>query len=121
MSKITSNDVYQILKDNFPSQNDFNKSGYDEELNELYYFGINTKEKLLEIITKHKSRVLEIDSEDLDDFHIKAYSEEFGKEYVNDKIQNKYWFAFQALLRIVLELEFDNKYNEFANKRDNLI
>lgn len=121
MNEITSNEVYQILKENFPSQNDFSKSDYEEELEELLIFGINTKEKLQQLITKHKSEVLEIDAEDLDKFHIKSYSQEFGEDYVNDRVTNKYWFAYQGLLRIVLELEFREAYQEFADRRDNLI
>lgn len=121
MNEVTTTELYQILKENFPKQNDFNFSGYEEELKELLDFGINTKEKIVNIITKHKSKILKIDSEELDDFHIESYSKEFGVKYVKDKIENKYWFAYQALLRIMLELEFGDSYIEYSDKRDNLI
>jgi len=121
MNQITENEVYLILKENFPKQNDFNFSGYKEELNELLDFGINTSEKLREIIKKHKSQVLEIDSEDLDEFHISTYSKEFGEDYVKNRIENKYWFAYQGLLRIILELEFGEQYELYSDKRDNII
>ena len=121
MKEITTDEVYQVLKEYFPQKNDFNKTGYDEELEELLHFGINTKDKLQQLIIKHKSKVLEIDSEDLDEFHIKSYSAELGEDYVNDRIENKYWFAYQGLLRIVLELEFGDVYRQYSEKRDNLI
>ena len=121
MNQITENEVYLILKENFPKQNDFNFSGYKEELNELLDFGINTSEKLREIIKKHKSQVLEIDSEDLDEFHISTYSKEFGEDYVKNRIENKYLFAYQGLLRIIIEHEFGEKDELYSDKRDNII
>jgi hypothetical protein len=121
MIEITTEEVYLVLKENFPIKNDFSQSGYDEELEELLHFGINTKDKLQELIRKHKPMVLEIDSEDLDEFHIKSYSAELGEDYVNDRIENKYWFAYQGLLRITLELEFGDVYIQYSEKRDNLI
>ena len=120
MNQITTAEVYQVLKDNFPKQNDFNESDYKEELSELLDFGVNTKLKLEEIILKHKDEVLLIDSDELDDFHIKAYSKEFGESYVNDRIKNKFWFAYQGLLRIVLELEFGEDYEKYADSRDGI-
>ena len=120
MNEITSEQLYQILKDNFPKQNDTNNSSYDEVLNELVHFGINTKQKIIQTISKHKSKILEIDSEELDEFHIEYYSKEFGSEYIKDKIENKYWFAYQGLVRIMLELEFGESYVEYSNKRDNI-
>lgn len=121
MKEITSDEVYLVLKENFPQKNDFNKSGYHEELKELLHFGVNTKEKLEEIIRKHRSQVLEIDSKDLDEFHIKSYSVELGEDYVNDRIENKYWFAYQGLLRITLELEFGDVYRQYSENRDGLM
>ncbi len=121
MNQITEDEVYLILNENFPKQNDFNFSGYNEELKELLDFGINSSEKLVEIIRKHKSKVLEIDSEDFDEFHIKTYSREFGEDYVRNRIENKFWFAYQGLLRIILELEFGEEYELYSDKRDNTI
>lgn len=121
MKGITTHEVYQILKENFPIKNDFSQSGFDEELEELLYFGINTKDKFQELIRKHRKKVLEIDSEDLDEFHIKSYSAELGEDYVNDRIENKYWFAYQGLLRIALELEFGGVYRQYSERRDNVI
>ena len=110
-----------VEKENFPIKNDFSQSGFDEELEELLYFGINTKDKFQELIRKHRKKVLEIDSEDLDEFHIKSYSAELGEDYVNDRIENKYWFAYQGLLRIALELEFGDVYRQYSENRDGLM
>lgn len=45
----------------------------------IHYFGIDSKISLLDLIVKHRENVLEIDAEELDDFHFKYYSEEYGK------------------------------------------
>ncbi len=117
---ITTDDIYSILKQTFPAQNDFSKCNYVEERQELLDFGIDTKAKLLDMLAKHKAEVLEVDSEDLDDYHIEWYNEEYGKDYVDDRVNKKFWFAYPGLLRISLELEFGEKYITYANKRDGI-
>ncbi|WP_168801846.1 hypothetical protein [Empedobacter tilapiae] len=42
-STLTSEELYKVLKDIFPAQNDFYEIDYKEELEELFLFGINTK------------------------------------------------------------------------------
>mgnify|MGYP006336959383 CR=1 FL=1 len=58
---------------------------------------------------------------DLDEFNIKTYSKELGEDFVKHRIQNKYWFAYQGLLRIILELEFGEEYEIYSDKRDDII
>lgn len=89
-------------------------------MKELNHFGINSKIQLRNLLLKHRENLLEIDAEELDDFHIKYYKKEFGEEYVNIRIKNKFWFSLTALLRIVLELEFGEKYQEYADVRDGI-
>ena len=101
-----------------PEQNDFFKTDYAEELQELLDFGINNYTILSNLIVKHRIEVLRIDESELDEFHIKYYSEEFGKSYVEKRVKNKFWFAYPALLRIIMELEFGEKYKLYADKRD---
>jgi hypothetical protein len=109
-----------VLSDTFPKQNDFYVTDYIEECNELLDFGIDTKAKLEDLIAKHKKRVLEIDKSELSDLDIKMLSEDHGVDFVQERIKNKYWFSYSGLLRLILELEFGEKYNEYAYKRDNV-
>ena len=120
MSKITEVDIYDILCQTLPEQNDFFKTDYKEELKELFDFGINTKILLLDLVVKHREEVLDIDAEELDEFLIKHYTEEYGIDYVEERIKNKYWFAYPALLRLILELEFGEKYIKYSERRDNI-
>ncbi|MFA6517958.1 MAG: hypothetical protein WCU83_12570 [Bacteroidia bacterium] len=108
------------MSQTLPKQNDFHESNYSEELKELMDFGINTKKSLLDLISKHRDAVLEIDASEMDDFHINHYISEYGKEYMEDRLKNKFWFAYPALLRIILSLEFGDKYEKYANKRDGI-
>lgn len=120
MPKLSQKDIYAILSQTLPEQNDFYENDYSEELQELLDFGIETKLSLLDLIVKQRETLLEIDAEELDDFHIKTYKEEFGEDYVNERIKNKFWFSYTALLRIALELEFGEKYIEYSDKRDGI-
>jgi hypothetical protein len=117
---LTIENVYEVLSQILPRQNDFAISDYSEELQELQFFGIRTKSALVDLVAKHQEEVMRIDAEPLDDFHVKTYKEEYGDEYIENKIENRFWFAYPALLRIILELEFKEDYTVFANKRDNI-
>ena len=120
MEKLRKVDVYEILSQSLPKQNDFFETDYLEELNELLDFGIYTKTALQDLISKHKESALKIDAEPLDDFHIENYTNEYGKNYVNQRVINKFWFAYPALLRLILELEFGEKYQKYADERDGI-
>lgn len=115
-----TNEEIILFCQTLPEQNDFFKSNYSEELQELLQFGITTRIQLLDMIAKHKEEALMIDSEPLDDFHIQTYSKEYGKGYVRERIEKKFWFAYPALLRIILELEFGDAYRAFSEQRDGL-
>lgn len=120
MEYLNEIDVYDVLRQTLPTQNDFSETDYNEELQELLDFGIDTKVKLLDLVVKHRETVLNIDAEDMDDYTIKLHIEEYGEEYVRTRIENKYWFAYPGLLRIILELEFGEDYEKYAYKRDNI-
>ena len=120
MEKLNQKEIYEILSQTLPEQNDFYKTDFSEELKELLYFGIDSKISLLDLVVKHRENVLEIDAEELDDFHFKYYSEEYGKDYVNTRVENKFWFSYSGLLRIILELEFGEDYRDYADKRDGI-
>lgn len=120
MSKLNPQDIYDILSQTLPEQNDFHKTDYSEELKELLDFGIDTKVSLLDLIVKHRETLISIDAEELDDMHVKYYIDEHGTDYVNERIKNKFWFSYTALLRIALELEFGEVYTKYANKRDGI-
>lgn len=118
---ITSAEVYEVLCEILPKQNDFYETDYVEERQELLDFGIDTKEKFRDTLLKHRELMLKWDAEDFDEYHLKVYTEEYGEEYMADRIKNKYWCAYPAFLRSMLSLEFGQEYDDYAYKRDGLI
>lgn len=117
---LTTKEIYDILRQTLPLQNDFASCDYTEELQELLDFGVTSKLMFLDLIVKHRQELLSIDEDPLDDFHVQYYKSEYGEAYVNERIKNKFWFAYPALIRITLELEFGEKYKSYADKRDNI-
>ncbi len=118
MQVLNEIDVYDVLKQIFSPKNDYFKTDYIEELNELLHFGVDTKVKLIDLLAKHQVAVIEIDEEELDEDHIIFYKQDYGEEYVNERVKNKFWFSLSGLLRIAMELEFGDSYREFSKKRD---
>ena len=120
MAQLTERELYSIMCELFPEQNDFGENDYHEELQELFDFGIETSEQLVAIISEHIEETLMIDAADMDEFEIKYFINDFGEEYVRHRIENKYWYAYAGLLRIILELEFEDDYREYAAQRDGI-
>ena len=80
MQVLNEIDVYDVLRQIFPPKNDVFKTDYIEELNELLYFGIDTKVKLIDLLAKHQVAVIEIDEEELDEAHINFYKQDYDEE-----------------------------------------
>ena len=68
MEKLNQNDIYSVLLQTLPEQNDCFETDYLEELQELLDFGIDNKISLIDLIVKHRENLLIIDAEELDDF-----------------------------------------------------
>lgn len=120
MSELNPNDVYKITGSVFPKKNDQISSDYVEETEELDRFGIKTPEQLHSLLSKRKKEILEIDASPLDEQHLQWYSKEYGEEFVRKRHKEGYWFSYPALIRLALELEFQDDYREFANERDGI-
>ena len=117
-SALTPQLVRCALSETFPSQNDFYECDYVEELNELAHFGVRTIGQLNDLLTKHKDVILEIDRNPADEASRQVYIRDYGEEFVKDREQKGFWFAFPALLRLALEEEFGDEYRKFADERD---
>ncbi len=114
-------DIYPILKSTFPVRNDFYPCSYTEELVELLHFGIDSKEKLSELVSKHKEILLEEDAMvELEGITYDFFCDEMGKDVVNRHIEEGFWYSYPALLRLSLEKEFGESYDEYAYSRDGL-
>lgn len=117
----TLNDIYPALKKQFPKQNDFYPCSYAEEFEELLVFGIDSVEKLEELLSKHAAAVMEEDSAvEVDEATYEYFCEELGKSVVDERLEKGFWYSYPALLRLTLEEEFGDKYIEYAFSRDGI-
>lgn len=115
--------LYKALRAFFPRKNDYYQSetGYKEELEELIFFGIVTVKDLRILLKRHRRRVMEIDKSPMNKWHQEFYRRELGADAFNDFMRRQYWFAYPGLLRLVLELEFGERYEEYSDVRDGII
>lgn len=120
MAVLTPASVYEALKQVFPAKNDDYPCDYKEELEELILFGITTDEDLLELLRRRADEIMEIDRSPMNQSEIKMHSEDGKEEFVAARLRKGYWFAYPALLRIALELEFKEAYVKYADRRDGI-
>ncbi len=118
MSALTPEGVYETLKRFFPAKNDDYQSNYVEELAELGEFHVTTQQQLADLLQRRAEEVMEIDRSPMDDYMIQFYSQDLGEAFVAQRLREGFWFAYPALLRIALELEFGEVYRQYAEKRD---
>ncbi|NHZ62895.1 hypothetical protein [Massilia genomosp. 1] len=112
----------KALRTHFPAKNDYfePEAGYAEEIGELRHFRVNNVGGLGKLLRRHRKRILAIDRSPMDQWHQKMYREEMGAAVFEDFQRRQFWFAYPGLLRLALELEFGERYEVFANRRDGI-
>ncbi|MEK8034913.1 hypothetical protein AACH06_29205 [Ideonella sp. DXS29W] len=103
---VTEATLRKTLRTLFSPRNDYGDLDFGELSQELERFGITTQAKFSLLMKRHRRRLIELDRRRLSAQEVKFYSAEIGKEFVKDAIRRQYWFAFPALVRSALELEF---------------
>ncbi|WPH23489.1 hypothetical protein [Variovorax paradoxus] len=101
--------LQSLMRKIFPKKNGYGEASFEELLPELARFNIKTRGRFVALMTHHRKRLLRIDSEPLDAWHERYYRSELGDRFVSDALRRRYWFAYPALIRIALELEFGDK------------
>lgn len=113
--------LQKLMRSLFPKKNDCAPiTDLQEVVEELKHFSINTKLETRLFLKKHRRQLLIIEKEPLDACHQQLYREDLGDDEYLDAIRRQYWFCYPALIRTALEIEFGNKYEEFANIRDQI-
>jgi hypothetical protein len=113
-AKLTEAQLYKSFAVLLPRANGFGPINYAELLNELGYFGIHNVAGFRRLLQHHRRRLIEIDREPLDVVHQRMYRRELGNEVFRDKMRRNYWFSWEGLARTALELEFGERYLEYA-------
>ncbi len=113
-----------ILDTNLPSENKSIKENYWGLLENLIVLDLNTKNKLLEIITTFKQRALEIDKAVVENM-MKNYKRRKEMVYMDysatvkdlPKLQRGAFLAHTGLIRLMLELKFGKYLWEVFEER----
>jgi hypothetical protein len=101
-----------------PRQNNYCAVNYSELLGELSHFGIQTRGTLRRLVLRNIREAIQIDREPFDRINEKIQSEELGAEKFLFLERRRMFFGWEGLARVILELEFGDRYREFANRRD---
>jgi hypothetical protein len=110
---VLAKDLCRLL----PRQNNYCAVNHPELLGELQYFGIKNRRALRRLILKNIRKAIQIDREPFDALNAKIQREELGIERFLFLERRKIFFGLEGLMRIILELEFEDRYREFADRR----
>lgn len=119
----------------FPAQNDSGQTDFRGVIQELILFGITTHRDFEDLITRHRTQMLDIDSGRVKHqgymfsaLHHLLKGEEEQKHYreshganirpdFDDCLKNRYWHSFVVLVRLAIELEFGAKYMTYLEDK----
>ena len=90
----------------FPRRSNYGVAPWDELLPEMARFGIRTRGDFVRLMKRHRRQLIAIDRDPLSPGEIVYFSQEYGANFVRDALRRQYWFAWPALVRTAMELEF---------------
>lgn len=103
---LTEDSLRKTMLSLFPKRHCYGDLAFHELAQELGAQGITSRAKFSGLIKRHRRSLLDIDRSRLAPWEERFFCEEFGEEFVKDALRRQYWFAFPALIRIAMELEF---------------
>lgn len=115
--KLTQQNLYETLKKFFRPCNDEYMATFHEELEELNDFNVTNVAELESLFKKHIKEINKIDTPPTNPNERKLFVEEFGEDFVRHRENNGFWYSFPALLRIMMELEFGETYEQYMIKK----
>lgn len=101
-----------------PRRNNYRAVNYPELLDELRYFGVHNRRALRRLVLRNIREAVRIDREPLDQINTRVYRKELGDERYLFLARRSIFFSWEGLVRVILELEFADRYREFADRRD---
>ena len=103
---LTATLIHSVMSKIFPRRNDYGDASFEELVPELSAVGIRKVGDFRRLMLKHRLPLLRGDRDRLAPWEQRNYSEMFGEAFVKDAVRRQYWFAFPALVRIAVEMEF---------------
>ena len=101
-----------------PRRNNYGPINYPELIEELKAFGITNLRQLRRLVLRHRREAIRIDREPFDPINARIQRKELGDEQFLYLERRQMFFSWEALVRIILELHFADRYRKFAEKRD---
>ncbi len=98
--------MHAIAKALLPRRNDYSALSWDELLSEVARFGITTRGEFTRLLKRHRRALIAIDRKPPSPGDVAFFKQQYGDTYVRDRLRRQYWFAFQGLVRVAMELEF---------------
>lgn len=117
---IDAQHLQKLMRRLFPKANDYGAFNGAELAQEFHHFGVCSRKQARLLLKRHRRRALDIDREPVDKVHERIYAEDFREAFMRTFRRTGVWFAYEALARLVLELEFKDAYEQFANARDRI-
>jgi hypothetical protein len=108
----------KALRSLLPRRNGHCAVNYSELLAELRLFGVLPFHQLRQLILRHRREAIRIDREPIDAITTRIYRNELGEEKFWFLDRRRMFFGWEGLMRVVLELEFEDRYRDFADQRD---
>lgn len=115
---MSSEEIYKFMKEHFSNKNDFLNNEFESNIVELKKYGIHTFEEFKKLIIDNKDAIIEYDKNFLKD-KIEVYKAMEGEEFVKERLENEYFFSYQALIVVALKIQFPVKFSheEFLRNR----
>lgn len=101
-----------------PRKNNYSAVNYEELLGELQWFGVRNLGQLRKLVLRNIREAISIDREPFDEVNAKIYRKELGDEQYLFLERRQIFFGWEGLMRVIMGLEFGDRYREFADKRD---
>lgn len=115
LSEVT---LAKILRSLLPRLNNYCAVNYQELLEELRLFGVTNARQLRKLILTHIHEAIRIDREPMDAINTSVYRNELGNDRFLYLERRRIFFGWEGLVRVILELQFGDRYREFADERD---
>ena len=103
---LTGEAIHQLMSRLFPKRNDYGTTSFDELVPELARLGIVSAGEFKRLMTRHRRTLLRLDRSRLSAGELHNTISEYGKAFVTDAVRRQYWFAYPALVRTAVEIQF---------------
>lgn len=108
--------VLRALLAIWPRRNRHGTPNLPELLSEARDFGIASYGTYRKVLMRHRSYIVRMDQEPLDQLSQRIYSQDHGREFVADRERRRYFFTLEGLTRCAFEAQFGDRYVEYCRR-----